>query len=41
MVRIYRVFFKKKEVNVSSSFFEKVQTTTTPRHQFELATCPM
>jgi hypothetical protein len=41
MVRIYGVFLFLKEVDVSSSFFEKVQTTTTPRHQFELATCPL
>jgi hypothetical protein len=41
MVRFKECFFLKEEVNVSSSFFEKAQATTTPRHQFELATCPL
>jgi len=35
------VFCFFEEVKVSSSFFEKAQATTTPRHQFELATCPL
>jgi hypothetical protein len=35
------VFVFPKEVKVSSSFFEKAQATTTPRHQFELAKCPL
>lgn len=40
MVRIMECFFE-DEVKVSSSFFEKVQATTTLGHQFELATCPL